>query len=198
MSADGPTVSYRRSMREPEIPDDARDRNAERAAADLARYGLDVRKPVGNDIPYITDSWLKSYQDAPAMAGVGRDVYRANEHDLIESLWDDATWLVATVPTIPDFVAGWMCGEATDRGPIVHYVYTRNSFNGPDGKVPARKQGIATALVSTFLEGMPRGRVWYTHETHLARHALRGKLAPQPGAPGWEYNPWLAWRRVGK
>jgi hypothetical protein len=166
----------------------------------LARLGLDVRTTIPADVPKITKDWLRSYRDAPAMRGLGNDIYYANLHSRIEELWDSATWLVATVGNHPDFNAGWLCGEHTNRGPILHYVYTRHSFETGDGKVSARQRGIAAALVGRFLEGITpepgrQMRVWYTCSTPLGERCLSGRLAPAPGAAGFEYNPWLLWRR---
>lgn len=176
-------------------------RTEERARDAFERYGLVVRDKHVGDIPKLTKDWIRSYRSAPAVAEIGSDIYAANQHRLIEELWDDGVWLVAHPAPFPTFIVGWLCGELSDRGPIVHYVYVRHSFH-PDGdggeKVPARGRGIARALVETFTREVQSKRYWFTHMTRDAKLALSGRMAPAPGAAGWEYNPYLAWRRVGK
>lgn len=158
---------------------------------------LFVRPRIDDDTNYILHSWKRSYLDAPAMRGIAPDIYYANMDVFIRELWLDGTWLVVHPEHDPTFVVGWMVGEGSDRGPIVHYVYVRHSLRGVrKPATPARRHGIATAMVTAFLDGQDATRVWYTHRTALGDLALSGRCAPQPGAPGWEYNPWLAWRRL--
>lgn len=173
---------------------DAHSRLGGRARLDLAESGiLDVRARIDSDIPFITNSWLKSYREE--MRFVGNDVYYANHHALIERLWEapECVWLVACWPKDPRFIMGWLCAEASDKGPIIHYAYVRHSAAEAEN---LRRLGIATRMVETFTEGQTFDRVWYTHSTVAARAALRGRMAVQPGAPGWEYNPYLAYRHV--
>ncbi len=169
-------------------------RQRARAALDLQQTGLlDIRGRIDSDVPFITRSWLKSYRDE--MRFTGNDVYYANHHGIIERLWVDpgVTWLVAAWPKNPVYIMGYLCGEASVQGPIVHYVYVRHAAEGEN----LRRLGIATRLLDTFLEGQDTTRrIWYTHSTVAARAALAGKHSVAQGAAGWEYNPYLAYRYI--
>ncbi len=165
-----------------------------RAHADFTESGaMAVREATDDDIPFLAKSWLNSYRGNVPF--VGNDVYYVNHHALLERLWDDpgVTWLVACSAKYPTYIFGFLCAEASDKGPIVHYVYVRHEASRG---LPLRKRGIATKLLETFFEGQDTSTVWYTHSTPNARMALQGRHKPQPGNDGWEYNPYLLYRRL--
>lgn len=180
-------------------PGETSTRQGARAKLDLVESKvLDIRGRIPADIPFVTNSWLQSYRSE--MRGVGNDVYYLNHHDGIERLWasENVVWLVACWPKDPSYIMGWLCAEATDAGPVVHYIYVRHSVNSEQN---LRGLGIATRLVETFLQGSddphkPAHTIWHTHSTPASRAALSGRAAPQPGAPGWVYNPYLFMRRL--
>lgn len=155
---------------------------------------VDIRGKIAEDIPYLTSTWLRSNRDSAAARFLGNDVYYGNHHGIIERLWADpgVTWMVLCYARNPNFILGWMCAEATDRGPVVHYVYVRPEF---------RRWGFARRLVEAFLQGLDlKGegtRIWYTSSTVDARSALAalGYNARQPGAGGFEYNHYLLYPR---
>lgn len=155
---------------------------------------LTIREATDDDVGFLAKSWLNSYRDH--VPYVGNDVYYVNHHAVLERLWDDpyVTWLVACSTKHPAYIFGFLCAEASDKGPIVHYVYVRHEASRG---LPLRRRGIATMLLKTFFEGQDTRTIWYTHSTPSARQALHGRHAAQPGADGWEYNPYLFYRRLG-
>ena len=157
----------------------------------LAGGSLDIRGKIPADIPYITSSWLRANRDSAAARFVGNDVYFANHHAILERLWADpgVTWMVLVYGKNPNFILGFMCAEASDQGPVIHWVHVRPEF---------RRMGFARRMVETFLQGQDGNRVWYTTSTASSRGALAaaGANAAQPGAAGWELNPYMLWRWV--
>lgn len=141
---------------------------------------LVLRRPVLDDVPFLTNSWLRSYRDSgAAIRHVPNDVYHLLHHRIIERLWRDeqVTWLVACYPQDTSFIYGWLCGENTDAGPVLHYVYVRRSM---------RKFGVATHLVNTFADGHDRGFM-----THLTR-GWEGLVSTLPTE--FDYNPYFLYQ----
>lgn len=138
---------------------------------------LTLRRPTNDDVAFITRSWLKSNRDAPMVQHVGNDVYYTLHHRIIERLWRDqrVTWLVACYPTDTTFIYGYACGEATNTGPILHYVYVRRSM---------RDMGVAQHLVATLADGADRG--YHSHLTSGWGHSAR-KFGIT-----WVYAPYMA------
>lgn len=147
-----------------------------------------IRDRTPEDIPFISSAWMNSARRASHAKDVPRMVFDHHEHALIQRLWRDpgVTWLVGCHPSDTTFAYGFLCGEATDAGPLLHYTYVK----GDD-----RRFGVAGALLEAFLRGQPRDR------------AFTSRMTPTWGAlldrstrfrrEDWLYNPWLAegsWR----
>lgn len=134
---------------------------------------IQVRGKTEDDRAFLFKSWLRSYRNSCGWES--NTVYYWHRHKLIEHLWDDPTavWLVAVSPKDPTMIYGFLCGEATDAGYVVHYTFVRQVF---------RKVGIATALVCA-LQGQLEPDVekldttTITHMTPAARAIIRGKYA---------------------
>jgi hypothetical protein len=169
---------------------------------------LALRGHTKADIEFITSTWLRSYRDS-APRGVSNDLYYAAEHTAIERMWvaPEVTWLVATTQKYPTYILGWFCGELTDIGPVIHYVYVRHGVRQrPDPTTGAvesldiRHRRIASAMWESFTRDVSYSRVFYTRETPDARSLIRAKglMAPQPGAPGFNYHPYLGFKHYAR
>jgi hypothetical protein len=143
-----------------------------------------LRAPTADDVPFVTSGWLNSYRRGSAVRDVPNDVYYHHEQALIQRLWRDkgVTWLIGCHPSDTTFAYGFLCGEATDAGPVLHYTYVK----GDD-----RKFGVAGELLEAFLAGQPRDRAFYTHKTPTWDYLL--KRSSRFRMEDWLYNPWLAW-----
>lgn len=141
-----------------------------------------IRARMPEDIPLVTDAWLRSYAGSVLARELDSEVYRHHEHALIQRLWRDpgVTWLMAAPPDAGTFAYGFLCGEATDAGPVLHYIYVKRDD---------RRLGIGGELLTTFLEGQPRDRAFYTHRTRDGEALLRSRFAPSEVL----YDPYLAW-----
>lgn len=137
-----------------------------------------LRGPVDDDVRFVTSTWLKSFREAGTFTRhVGNDLYFAQQHTLISKLWNDprSTRLMAVFPEDTAFLYGWLFGTGTDAGPIIHYVYVRNSWRG---------RGIATALVQAMTEGADG---FTSHHTPAWDALERGMDGPR-----FRYSPFLA------
>ena len=138
---------------------------------------LALRAPTTSDVPFITNSWLESYRDRGwANRHVPNRVYFLYHHRIIEKLWKapGVTWMVACLPSDTTFILGWLCGEMTNAGPVLHFVYVKASN---------RRMGVATHLVEAFRDGAPRGFI-----THLTS-GWEGLESELPGE--YVYCPYM-------
>jgi len=132
------------------------------AAIDIATLGeahdasppatgqLRITQMTAAERPFVLDSWVRSYLPfrppyAPSY-GMGAKAWTLR---CAERLTMAQPVLVATLDQAPDVVLGWACG-----GPgVLHYCYVRQ---------PARRNGIASALLQTLLDP-PRTGLRLTH-----------------------------------
>lgn len=142
---------------------------------------LEYRVATNADLPFIWNSWLKSYRDNNGQAkAVGSETYFAEHRKLIGELTARSAILIACAPDFPDQIYGYVVFEAFN-GPalVLHYVYVKRTY---------RRFGIASALVAKAREvvqhrdDLPVGA---THVTRLWHDHLRDRW-------GMWFNPYLA------
>lgn len=111
---------------------------------------LQIRPATASDLPFILDSWCRSFRDSP-YAGVIRndDFHRVQRSTIAGLLGRGARVLVAAEPTTGR-ILGWLAHEGTE---LLHYAYVKRPF---------RRLGVARRLLEAA--GLSRGR--YTHRTH--------------------------------
>lgn len=148
------------------------------------RVPVTLRAPGASDVPFITSAWHRSYRRGSVVRDVPDDVYHHHQQTLIQRLWRDrgVTWLLACHPRDTTFAYGFLCGEATDAGPVLHYLYVK----GDD-----RKFGVGGEMLDSFMAGQPRDRAFYTHRTRVWDLMLTGST--RYPRDGWIYDPFLAW-----
>jgi GNAT superfamily N-acetyltransferase len=141
-------------------------------------------------VPFATAQWFHNGQNAAAMTHVPRDVYAHHHHAMMERLWNDpgVTWLFAAHPPDPNYVFGFLVGEATNAGPVVHWLLVRRDMRG---------FGVARALLAAFLgpvqSTIEPGPAWYTTSTPHWRRCLAEAKSEPFTAHRWQYNPFLQW-----
>jgi GNAT superfamily N-acetyltransferase len=155
------------------------------------RVDVQFRARMAEDVPYITNSWILGCRRLAAYQSIPARVRDHHVHVSIERLWQDpgVVWLVAALPRDLNYVYGYLCGEASDQGPIVHHVHVRREMTG---------FGVATSLMEEFLRGQDRSRGWYTCDTPQGRGFLQRSTAfrrPTGEQYQWLYNPFLLWER---
>lgn len=112
-----------------------------------------VRGPGEEDLPFIFNSWLKSFRDSPQVQGVPNTLYYAEQHALIGQLLKDSYVLIACNPDDPGQIYGYAvgCAKPEPDHSVLHWVYVKHPF---------RNFGIAKALVHDVCGDRP---LYYTH-----------------------------------
>lgn len=143
-----------------------------------------LRAPMAADAGFVTDAWLRGYRRSDAVRGVDPVVFDHHVRSFIQARWRDrgTTWLVAGSPEDSTFAFGFLCGEATDIGIILHWLYVKRDDRG---------FGIAGAMLEAF-EGGARGvGKFYTASTRPFERMLAasGRFKKSD----YIYDPWLAY-----
>ncbi len=149
-------------------------------------------------IPFATAQFMHNSRQASLVRDVPREVQDHHQHALMERWWNDpgVTFLFAAHPPDTNFVFGYLVGESTDQGPLLHWLLVRRSMRG---------MGIARELLRAFLGGQQGTLGYYTHSTPHWRRVLDGRDARQLTGDGtpfsvyqehpWVYNPYLLWEQ---
>jgi GNAT superfamily N-acetyltransferase len=155
----------------------------------MSKLKFAVRAPTAEDTALIFSTWLKSCAESPQYRHIGRDLYFAVQHGIIESYIADAAcaWLIAHDPENPRFVYGYLCGQVLTRAsesvsPTIHFVYVKKTF---------RRLGVASELVTLMgatKHAAPITTTWTPRGEQLLS-AMEIKA---------NYNPWLQWGRAAE
>lgn len=127
-----------------------------------------IRPATEGDLPFIVDSWMRSYSKSVTVA---RPIYDRFQRELIERLLKASTVLVACNSESPSQLFGYVVAQRRGAVVVLHYVYVKQIF---------RHFGIAAALLSHV---GAQGRCQYTHRTKKGESLAR-KL-------GAHFNPYL-------
>lgn len=135
---------------------------------------VQIRNAIESDVPFIFNSWLKSYRGANAAKNISNPVYFDFQHQAIESLLKRSQVFVLCSPDDQSQVFGYVVCEKLEDIDIVHYIYIKYAFRGMGLGQMLLKHANIDAQVGGF----------YTHETHsTVKLAQNSKFV---------YNPYLA------
>lgn len=158
-----------------------------------------VRPYNDTDVPFITNSWLKSAHSCGTSYHVRNTIYYKGMVPLINKLIDRAGVLVVCDPAAPNVIIGWMCAEWIDVGhkdePVIHYIYVKRDFRGfriakhlydlmagPLRVVPfATHKGLKYKRAEYTFQ---HGHRTYNKHTFLVREPVYQDMMT-------EYDPWL-------
>ena len=137
------------------------------------------------DVPFIANAWLKSYRNAPAVAGVPDRVYFYFHHKILEELLPDGeVWVLCNADN-HDQILGWICATPTTETLVLHYIYVKHVFRG---------MGFAKRLFEHVRDRYPDMAVTFTHKSPAfwkkpkeGRKPLHAKTREL----GWVYHPYL-------
>ena len=142
-------------------------------------------------VPWVTNSWVRSSRPG-YFPNADPRIHTTYEHALIERYWRDPVmaWVFAARPEDTNFCYGYLCGEHTDIGPVLHYLYVRRSMR--DSR--ELRLGVAETLVRGFLSGLqlPVERITYTRESKAWKRKLYRDRRFRNLADEWFFNPYLA------
>jgi hypothetical protein len=90
-----------------------------------------VRKRVAEDLPFIFDSWMKSWRINKYAGCIPNHLYFETQRTLIEDLLArGADLLVAYPEGKEDIIIGWVCGEVKEDRTVLHYLYIKDPYLG--------------------------------------------------------------------
>lgn len=101
------------------------------------------------DLPFVIDSWIKSYRKREVRTGVDKGHYFHGQLALIKYLSQHTKVLVACDASQPMYIVGWGCARVSDKGEFqLHYIYTKEDY---------RNHGIARQVLIHlgYREGRP-------------------------------------------
>lgn len=132
-----------------------------------------VRKRKPEDIPFIFDSWMKSWRVSKHAGCIPNHLFFETQRVLIEDLFARGAWtLVAYPDSDMDTIVGWAVGEVKEGKTVLHYVYVKDPFIG---------LGVPELLV-TNMPGTKPGFI---------THKLQNKELKE-----WRHVPEMARRKV--
>jgi ribosomal protein S18 acetylase RimI-like enzyme len=115
---------------------------------------LRVRPAKATDMPFVHDSWRRSFEGAPAVRLADREHLRVEMRRVINRLCDHATVLVACDTTDEDTLVGFAAFTERDGRSELHYVYVKKDFRG----MGIARSLLANARVATFTFLTPSAR----------------------------------------
>jgi hypothetical protein len=138
---------------------------------------FNIRSAELDDIPFVFNSWLKSYRDAPSVRAVPNTLYYTAHHSVIEKIFASPglVLLVACDTTEPKQIFGYAVGERLPSGFVIHWIYC---------KFPFRKFAIGGALEQALLAtNIDNKEIYYTHCPKGSESLLRNRK--------YVFNPYL-------
>lgn len=131
-----------------------------------------VRPPTEKDYPFILQSWVRTYTRSQRWGPLSpRAVAGAVHTSILELLKQPGvTIAIATNPTNPWFIFGYVVFSHDDAGPILHWVYVKDLY---------RDMGIGPDLVAHACGEAP-GALRFTYKTPAAKKVLPSEATWSP------------------
>lgn len=116
-----------------------------------------LRKPHSEDIPFIFNSWLKSYRPSIQVKNIPQNIFYGEHHRFLEKIMKRAECIIACNPDDTNHIFGYVVYEIITGVLVVHYVYVKQDY---------RRLGVCNYLLEAA--GRKRGEPFaYTHETYI-------------------------------
>tara|TARA_R100000458_G_scaffold48173_1_gene47122 strand:+ start:1138 stop:1596 length:459 start_codon:yes stop_codon:yes gene_type:complete len=132
-----------------------------------------LRSSVKEDLPFIYNSWLKSYRFSHFGEKITNTIYFTDHHKVLENLIKQSEVLIACNGEDPSQVYGYIVGGAREGVFLLHFLYVKHTF---------RNMGIGKTLLDAMGHDSSSAAV-YTHHTRMA-----DKLASKHN---FVYHPYL-------
>lgn len=143
------------------------------------------------DIPLVTNSWMKNARKCYAYKGCPSAVYDKQHHRIIARLIPRCVMIIACNERDPSEIYGWTCAEVIDNFLVVHYVWVRERLKSRhDLNQEGRKGfGVGTMMLQPLLKHPHLRGLVYTEETQAGKYWLQH--LHETGRLQWEpvYNP---------
>ena len=132
-----------------------------------------LRSSVKEDLPFIYNSWLKSYRFSHFGEKITNTIYFTDHHKVLENLIKQSEVLIACNGEDPSQVYGYVVGGDVDGISLLHFIYVKHTF---------RNMGVGKTLLDALGHDKEKAGV-YTHHTRMA-----DKLAAKYN---FVYHPYL-------
>lgn len=136
---------------------------------------VQIRNATEADVPFIFNSWLKSYRSSNSVKNISNPVYFEFQHKVIEKLLTRSQVYMLCASDDPSQVYGYLVCEEIEQVPVLHYCYVKYAFRG---------MKLCSMLMKHAKLDKQRGG-FYTYETHAITKLL--------GKSAFVYNPYLAY-----
>lgn len=124
----------------------------------MSDSSIKIRKATESDIPFLFNSWLKSYRSSNYAASIDNTIYYSEHHKVIERIFRYYDVLIACDLNDDNHIYGFACAGHTENIFTIHYVYVKHTF---------RRMKIATKLLAAFNHDSSVASL-YTHQTKTA------------------------------
>ena len=132
-----------------------------------------IRPMVDEDIPFIFNSWLKSYRFSHFGEKITNTIYFQDHHKVIERIIKNSKTFVACDPEDSSQLYGYIVAGLEEGILVLHFIYVKHTF---------RNLGIGKTLLDALGHDKSNAAV-YTHHTRMA-----DKLAAKYN---FVYHPYL-------
>jgi ribosomal protein S18 acetylase RimI-like enzyme len=128
---------------------------------------------VDEDIPFIFNSWLKSYRFSHFGEKITNTIYFQDHHKVIERIIKNSKAFIACDPEDSSQLYGYIVAGLEEGILVLHFIYVKHTF---------RNLGIGKTLLDALGHDKSNAAV-YTHHTRMA-----DKLAAKYN---FVYHPYL-------
>ena len=132
-----------------------------------------LRPIIEDDLPFLYNSWLKSYRLSHFAEKVTNTIYFQDHHKLVERILQNSKVLMACNPSDPSQLYVSVVASSLDHISVVHFLYVKHTF---------RNMGVGKTLLDATGHSPDKASV-YTHHTRMAE-----KLAAKQN---FVYHPYL-------
>ena len=132
-----------------------------------------IRPMVDEDIPFIFNSWLKSYRFSHFGEKITNTIYFQDHHKVVERIIKNSKTLIACDPEDSSQLYGYIVAAVEEGILVLHFIYVKHTF---------RNLGIGKTLLDALGHDKSSAAV-YTHHTRMA-----DKLAAKYN---FVYHPYL-------
>ena len=132
-----------------------------------------LRPMIEDDLPFLFNSWLKSYRFSHFGEKITTTIYFEDHHKIIDNILKKNQVIIACNPEDPSQLYGYIVAGREDSILVLHFVYVKHTF---------RNMGIGKTLLDAVGHSSDTASV-YTHHTRMA-----DKLASKHN---FVYHPYL-------
>ena len=137
-----------------------------------------LRTANDEDLPFIFNSWLKSFRFSPFAEKITSTIYFSDHHKVIENLLKNSVVMISCNEDDPSQLYGYAVGSQVDGIFVLHFIYVKHTF---------RNMGLGKMLLDSFGVDTENASV-FTHFTK-ASESLASKY-------NFVYHPYLMYSEV--